>query len=186
MTLITDAYRAEQQALHASTEYGTASIAEAEKVANLLNANPSISTVLDYGAGRGNLIRTLHERKLVTRPFTYRPYEPANAAHPDWAEHPGEQRFDLVACIDVLEHIEPECLDGVLDDLARLTDFLAYVTVHTGPAAKTLSDGRNAHLIQQGARWWLPKLLARFDLQLFHARPNGFACLLINPSVPEA
>jgi hypothetical protein len=36
--------------------------------------------------------------------------------------------------------------------------------VHTGPAKKTLSDGRNAHINQQPMQWWLPKLWERFDL----------------------
>jgi hypothetical protein len=28
-----------------------------------------------------------------------------------------------------------------------------------------LSDGRNAHLTQQPMKWWLPKLLQRFEIQ---------------------
>jgi len=65
----------------------------------------------------------------------------------------------------VLEHIEPEFLDNVLDDLKRVTQAAIFCTIHTGPAVKTLSDGRNAHIIQQPMQWWLPKLWDRFDLQ---------------------
>jgi hypothetical protein len=32
------------------------------------------------------------------------------------------------------------------------------------PARKTLPDGRNAHLIQQGREWWLPRLAQRFTI----------------------
>jgi hypothetical protein len=70
----------------------------------------------------------------------------------------------MVTCIDVLEHIEPDCLDNVLDDLERLAEVLVFLTIHTGPAAKVLSDGRNAHLTQQPIEWWLPKIWNRFDL----------------------
>ena len=80
----------------------------------------------------------------------------------------------FVACIDVLEHIEPHLLDNVLDDLKRVTAGVGVFTVNTGPAKKVLPDGRNAHLIQQPARWWLPKILERFELVTFNRLPEGF------------
>jgi 2-polyprenyl-3-methyl-5-hydroxy-6-metoxy-1,4-benzoquinol methylase len=72
-----------------------------------------------------------------------------------------------VACTDVLEHIEPDQLDKVLDDLKRLVKQAGVFVIATGPAKKFLDDGRNAHLIQEGAAWWLPKIMARFDLMKF-------------------
>jgi len=33
-----------------------------------------------------------------------------------------------------------------------------------GPAAKVLSDGRNAHLIQKPSSWWLEKFIKYFDI----------------------
>ena len=80
----------------------------------------------------------------------------------------------MVACIDVLEHIEPLYLDSVLDDLKRLAEGIAFLSVHTGPAIKVLSDGRNAHLIQQPMEWWLPKIWERFDIQTVQIMDNGF------------
>jgi hypothetical protein len=80
----------------------------------------------------------------------------------------------MVACIDVLEHIEPACLEEVLDDLMRLTKAVGFFSVHTGPAIKTLSDGRNAHLIQQPPEWWLPKFIERFEVQTFQRVESGF------------
>jgi hypothetical protein len=74
----------------------------------------------------------------------------------------------------VLEHIEPELLDNVLDDLQRLTLRAAMCTVHTGAAVKFLPDGRNAHLIQQPPEWWLPKFEARFDVKTVNRLPEGF------------
>ena len=55
---------------------------------------------------------------------------------------------------------------------------VGFFTIHTGKAGKTLSDGRNAHLIQQPAEWWLPKILERWTLQSFQARPKGFAVIV--------
>lgn len=72
----------------------------------------------------------------------------------------------MVACVDVLEHIEPDLLDNVLDDMTRVTEVILFASIDTGPAMKSLSDGRNAHLIQQPMSWWLPKFWARkFKLQ---------------------
>ena len=96
-------------------------------------------------------------------------YDPAI---PKWSEVPDPH--EMVACIDVLEHIEPEFLDDVLDDLKRLTIRLGFFSIHTGPAVKTLSDGRNAHLIQEPPKWWLPKIMDRFELRSFSNVDNGF------------
>ena len=46
--------------------------------------------------------------------------------------------------------------------------------MHTGPAKRILPNGRNAHLIQQPAAWWLPKFFARFELMSFDRMPAGF------------
>ena len=79
-----------------------------------------------------------------------------------------------MACIDVLEHIEPELLDNVLDDLQRVVLHVGVFTVHTGAALKVLADGRNAHLIQRSPAWWLPKFMERFELVAFNRMPQGF------------
>jgi hypothetical protein len=92
---------------------------------------------------------------------------------------------DLVACIDVLEHIEPQHLSDVLDDLARITQ-IGFFSIHTGAAKKRLSDGRNAHLIQQPASWWLPHLCRRFEihqLQTHNLMGQGFWVLVSGRTV---
>jgi len=153
--------------------YGVASAQYAPMVAKIINSN-SVNELLDYGAGsRLTLIKTIAENRLVSRKFDYRAYEPAVEMY---AKPP--EPAEMVACIDVLEHIEPECLDDVLDDLKRLTNKIGFFTVSTGPANKTLPDGRNAHLIQEPAEWWLPKITDRFMLQTFQRAPGGFMVLV--------
>ena len=58
--LITEPYREQQKQLHATTNYGVASIGHAPIVANLINKY-NVREVLDYGAGRLNLRRVLAE-----------------------------------------------------------------------------------------------------------------------------
>jgi 2-polyprenyl-3-methyl-5-hydroxy-6-metoxy-1,4-benzoquinol methylase len=112
-----------------------------------------LSDVLDYGCGKQTLARALADLKVIG-------YDPAFeelSAPPSPA--------DLVVCGDVLEHVEPEHLDSVFDDLARCTRRLAFLVVATRPARKQLADGRNAHLSQMSASRWLNHILPRFDVK---------------------
>lgn len=167
--LITEEYRAQQEQLHENPNYGVASLQYAPIVSEICN-NLEVRHLLDYGAGKCRLFQNLkvqHKMKLQA----YDPGVPKLSAAPVPAE--------MVACIDVLEHIEPELLDNVLDDLARLTECVAFLTVHTGPAVKVLADGRNAHLTQQPMEWWLPKIWERFDIQTVQVTgDHAFYCIV--------
>ncbi|OGA23481.1 MAG: hypothetical protein A3I02_13215 [Betaproteobacteria bacterium RIFCSPLOWO2_02_FULL_67_26] len=165
-SLIGEDYRRLQQQLHEDPNYGEASVGFAPLVAQVLEST-RYSEVLDYGAGKGRLGEALRQR--VKRPLVIHCYDPAI---PQWSAPPAPCGF--VACIDVLEHIEPALIDNVLDDLKRVTVGVGVFTVNTGPAVKLLPDGRNAHLIQQPAGWWLQKLTARFELVTFSRIPYGF------------
>jgi hypothetical protein len=165
-SLITEEYRNMQQKLHENPEYGVASIQYAPLVAEIMDVTGS-SELLDYGAGKGRLGAVLREN--LKRPLQIHHYDPAI---PEWSAPPAPCRF--VACIDVLEHIQPGLIDNVLDDLKRVTGGVGVFTVHTGAAIKLLPDGRNAHLIQQPASWWLPRFLDRFDLVTYNRMPQGF------------
>lgn len=165
--LITEEYRQQQAELHEKhPEYGSASVHWAQTVANIINALEPKS-VLDYGAGKGRLLRALRVNKPDA--ITFQMYEPAD---PDWATPPDPA--ELVCCIDVAEHVEPEFTEAFLDNLKRLTQRIAFITIHCGPAVKTLNDGRNAHLVQKPPGWWLPRLMSRFDLLEARATPGGF------------
>ena len=64
----------------------------------------------------------------------------------------------------MLEHIEPACLDEVLDDLERVTRKIGFFVIANRPAKKVLADGRNAHLIQEDVDWWRARLERRFAM----------------------
>ena len=151
MMLITEEYREQNKQLHAKSEhYGTSGNMWAPVVRQLSESGRL--PILDYGCGKGTLKTALGLAYKVTE------YDPAIEGKDTPPEpHP------VVVCSDVLEHIEPECLEAVIDDLARVTTETSLFVVHTGPALKTLPDGRNAHLIQQGPTFWLPLILRRFE-----------------------
>lgn len=127
--------------------YGVGGDKHAENVIKLTQAIKS-RNVLDYGCGKGRLARAL--------PFGISEYDPAI---PGKTESP--KPHDLVVCTDVLEHIEPDKITAVLADLQRVTLLVGYLVIHTGPAAKTLPDGRNTHLLQRDKHWWF-QILSKF------------------------
>ena len=164
--LITDEYRRMQQELHKNPLYGVASVEYAPLVAKVIEQTGA-TELLDYGAGKGRLAEIL--LGLIKRPITIHRYEPAI---PKLSASP--RPCGLVVCIDVLEHIEPDLVDNVLDDLEFVTQGTGVFTVHTGPADKLLPDGRNAHLTQQPPSWWLPRIMERFELVQFRRVKKGF------------
>lgn len=172
MMLISEEYRAQQTALHKNPAYGTASVGYAPLVTQIIN-KLEIKDLLDYGCGKMRLFEAF--RGHVNHKMTLQAYDPAI---PERATRPVPS--NMVTCIDVLEHIEPDFLDAVLDDLKDLTLFVGFFSVHCGPAMKVLPDGRNAHLIQEPPEWWLPKFIDRFELQTFQRVPNGFYVIVYN------
>lgn len=160
MTLITDEYRALNEKLHESNPaFGVSGQNYVPYVMDLVK-DLRTQDVLDYGCGKSTLANNI--------PFKINQYDPCI---PKYSAAPNPA--DIVVCTDVLEHIEPECLDDVLDDLKRVVKKVGFFSIANGPAKKTLADGRNAHLIQQPARWWLDKIFQRFDLMCFNSMSLG-------------
>jgi hypothetical protein len=172
---ISEDYRRLQQQLHENPAYGVASLQFAPIVKRVVEQLGSAS-ISDYGAGKKHLDRALRELGVA---LDYRPYDPA------FPEYGSPRSADLVCCIDVLEHIEPEYLDNVLDELAKITVRHGFFSIHTGPAMKHLADGRNAHLIQQPSSWWLPKLCARLEIDALQKTAGGFF-VIVSPLATAA
>jgi hypothetical protein len=131
-----------------------------------LTSATGAKSVLDYGAGKQRLRQSAS--RIFDSGVQYVPYDPA---FPDYGE---PQICDMVVCIDVLEHVELECLNDVLIHIWENMGYAGFFTVHTGPAQKVLPDGRNAHLIQRGSEWWLPKLSKFFRVHDLRTDDHGF------------
>lgn len=166
--LISDAYRQLNEELYERNQYyGTSGYKRADSV-NDIARNFSAKTVLDYGCGRGTLKTELE--KIADLPYEIVEYDPAVVG-----KKSKPLRADVVVCSDVLEHIEPECLYSVLDDINNIAKSAVFLVISTIPAMKTLSDGRNVHLIVETPGWWLPKLCARWRVEGMHEAQQGFA-----------
>lgn len=160
--LITNGYREQNKQLHSSrADYGRGGHRWAGLVEDLWK-QVGCGTILDYGCG-GGTFKPAFGKGDVRMTAMVREYDPAIPGK-DFMPEP----VDIVVCTDVLEHIEPDCLDAVLDHLQSLARKAAFLVISTRSAKKTLPDGRNAHLIQQKQEWWLPKLMERFTLIQFN------------------
>jgi tetratricopeptide (TPR) repeat protein len=158
-------YLQQQKQLHQNPDYGVASSEYAPLVIQIAT-DSNAKSISDYGAGKCNLWKKLQE--LGKAEFQYFPYDPV------FPEYGPPRSADLVCCIDVLEHVEPAYLEAVLDDLDKIIVNVGFLTIHTGPAFKILADGRNAHLIQKPASWWLPHFCERFEISQLQQIPTGF------------
>lgn len=155
--MISENYRAQNAALHKENpHYGTSGQKNAAQV-TALAMSLQTRDILDYGCGKSTLANSL--------PFKIKQYDPAI---PKYSALP--EPADLVVCTDVLEHIEPEFLGDVLDHLQSLVKMRGFFVIATRPARKALPDGRNAHLIVEGARWWLNALWDKFNVLGFQDR----------------
>lgn len=148
---ISPEYRELNRQLHADRpDYGISGQRWADLIDSLIEAG-KYKTVLDYGCGKETLQEALPHRVIIG-------YDPAvegrQVAIPS----------DLVVCTDVLEHIEPDCIDAVIDDLFDATKKTLFFSIALLPAQKVLADGRNAHLLIQPPEWWRAKLERRFEI----------------------
>jgi hypothetical protein len=157
MTLLTEEYRALLAAKHDTG--GWKDPAAAQYVDFIVQHALELgeNTLLDYGSGGCGLSRVLQER--FPGEFTVTEYEPSR----DDLMH-NNTPHNYVVSIDVLEHIEPDLLDNVLDDLKRVTLKGGYFTVSTRAAGQKLPDGRNAHLIIKPFAWWKEHIQKRFTI----------------------
>jgi FkbM family methyltransferase len=162
--VISKEYLKQNELLHKTNPYyGVSGSKYAEEVLKLAKELHT-TDILDYGCGKGTLGKSL--------PFKIKEYDPAieeksNTPLP----------ADLVVCTDVLEHVEPEYIDGVIGDIARCTKNTAFFIIHTGPALKTLPDGRNTHLIQEHKTYWDEMLKKYFTIKEIVEYGNNIRCI---------
>ena len=140
--LISESYRKELQGLHKKDEdWGTGPRGSIINICHWLYMN-KVKQILDYGCGKGVLGHYL--------PITVSYYDPAVE------EYSGDPRpQDYLLCTDVLEHIEPECIENVIKHIVSKFNKKAYVIISLTEASTTLPSGRNAHLIIKSATWWM-------------------------------
>lgn len=158
--LVSEEYRKTLKRTHKSAGdkgWGNTANTKYWSVIDKLIETRKVTEMLDYGAGWGGVKARLAEERPEVVVHEYEP------SRDDVCDPPAPCAF--VICVDVLEHVEPELIEEVLDDLERVITDTAYLTIFFEKAKRTLADGRNAHLIVKPFEWWLRKLSHRFYIR---------------------
>lgn len=148
--LITEAHKQHCWNFHKAPSYGAGGEKDLLRIIDLINKYDAKS-FLDYGCGKGNLIGKL--------PISVWLYEPA-------LEIDERQPSDIVLVRNVLPHVEPECLDDVLQDIKRLT--LKCVVFKIGTVE---APGR---LIIKSADEWIDLIKPYFKIKYTNKKHNKF------------
>lgn len=155
----TPEYAVLQKNLHKNQEYGIHGDHDVELVSRaILALYHSLGRkikMLDYGCGKGQLAKALTDTFNIVEARLYDPFIKEISREPD-------ANFDVVTCFDVMEHVEPCCVENTLKYIANKAKFMVVFSIAFDDAEKELSDGRNAHITQKKAQWWLNKLSKYF------------------------
>lgn len=178
----TDEYAAMQAHLHANTEYGKNATknrkgAAADIVSRLIvdlkqTVNNRLVTVLDYGAGSGQLGNFLRDTFKGVTVTDYDPFCPLHKDKPEPGMH------DMLTCLDVMEHVEEQCVENTLKFMSERVRYGAFFIISLQDAVKTLPDGRNAHVTVKNAVWWKNQISKYFKVTEMsdHGHTGIFLC----------
>lgn len=124
-------------------------------------------TLLDYGCGKGRqftdrniqLYNSKDDEMLTTYPSwiealgadEYVGYDPGWAVY---ATLPTRQ-FDGVISTDALEHVPPDDMAWVIEELFSFARKFIFCSIACFPAKKVFSDGSNTHRSVKDPNWWV-------------------------------
>ncbi len=121
-------------------------------ILGVLRDRPYITTILDFGAGKGSLGMYIRER--LDREIEWTDYDPGI---PSIDSLPNRQ-FDCVVSTDMLEHVEPDRLLTTLKTMESLTKKVLISDIACYPTGKLFGEGpykgQDMHLIVEEPVWW--------------------------------
>ena len=149
--LISPDYKAQNVAYHAECKAFGGKAEKRLKEALSLIREYRPATVLDYGCGKGGLVKALKGQIKV---WGYDPCVEEFSSLPEPA--------DLLICYEGPEHYEEEFIDDTFSYMASLTNHVAWITMALRESKDILPDGRNAHITVHDSAWWLEKMKPHF------------------------
>jgi hypothetical protein len=153
-------YKDALQERHKGSNWGSTAVKySGGLIADVIRPRGYLQTALDYGCGKGTLAQEFPQLEWSE----YDPGIPGKDTKP-------KGQFDLVTCTDVLEHVEPQCIDAVVAELAAYTGKVLVLDIACYPTGETFTDGpykgQDVHILVREPDWWAD-LLETMDLQLF-------------------
>lgn len=131
-------------------------------------------SIIDIGSGRGILFKILHE---ITPESKFHSVDLKNYHNLKYVGHITadiskvtdmdkiEGNYDILTCLDCLEHIEEDRIDDILKKFSSLSsEFLFSIANHSD-----VFDGVELHLTQRNSNWWSNKLSKYFNITYFES-----------------
>lgn len=139
-------YLNQYKILHANNNnYGASSIEFLDEVCLVIEyLRPKI--VLDYGCGKGELIKELENKYSE---ILFYGYDPAVFGK----ENLTIEKADLIINTDVLEHVPEVLLPDVIKDIRNISNNV-YFNLHHALAKTILPNGENAHCTVKSQKWY--------------------------------
>jgi SAM-dependent methyltransferase len=158
--------------------YGSSSIDYLPEI-SLLIEYLKPKTVLDYGCGKGSLVKILSKKFPLVEFYGYDPSV-------DGYEEIPVRKADLVINTDVLEHIPSEILPNVLDEIASISSHAIFM-LHHALAYATLPDGQNAHCTVRPSFWYQMQITQAFgeEMCVFQGRQPWLSTIVTFPVHPH-
>ena len=141
--------------LHKTMQYGSIAHTIFSRVIEPIVHDTKAKSVFDYGCGKQFLKKPLEKMGVE-----YAGYDPAIKKY---STLDLSKKYDMVICVDVMEHVEEEYHDIVLEDISKLSKKYVLLSICPVEAKKVLTDGRNAHICIAGPSYWLPKICKYFE-----------------------
>lgn len=135
-------------------------------------------TVLDYGCGKGILIKKLGEKYTNIKFYGYDPaIEGINKLE--------LEKVDLIINTDVLEHIPEEEINNTIKEISKISQNV-FFGLHHALAYTTLANNENAHCTVKPVFWYYNLLMPYFkNLTILSGRNEYISLALTFPLYPD-
>ena len=159
-----DGYKLSNGKIRTSEEAynGKSTLIFAKLIKEIIKKN-KIKTMLDYGCGKGFFYKNpSNQNGLQIKSLRnywdidIDLYDPCFEENSNLNE---DKNYDLLICVDVLEHIPKEDIYWILEKLMTKAKKYLFINVACYPAIALLPNGKNAHINIQPPKWWHEKFL---------------------------
>ena len=169
-----DGYKSSNGKIRISDEAynGKSTLIFAKLIKEIISKN-KINNMLDYGCGKGFFYKNpSNQNGLQIKSLRNYWDIDIDLYDPCFDENSylnEDKNYDLLICVDVLEHIPTEDIYWILEKLMTKAKKYLFINVACYPAIALLPNGKNAHINIQPPKWWHEKIL-NFQDKLQHIK----------------
>lgn len=157
-----NSFKSDRYNLHPDEEF------RFQYVLNFIKKN-NFKSLIDVGTGRGNLINVVKQADNTIDILSSDlkkfhnfdvPFVEINLCDESVFDSYSVKHFDILTCLDVMEHIEKKCVENILSKFAKISKY----SVLTIANHSDILNGVELHVIQENLSYWLPILKKYFEV----------------------